>query len=557
MRNSLRRFIPLILLFAVFAKGQTIPNENANSKAQEDNASAEHKDALGRSTPRGTVLGFLYAAKDGEYQQASEYLQFSEDERETEGETVARRLHALMDHAFIGRVGPVSDHAEGSTEPGVPRNRERIGSFRIDGSDANVELVRVSGEDAEEIWLFSSQTLAAVPELYTQLEISKVDSRLPNFLVADRVFSTPLWRWIAFLLLIPVSFGLAWLIVYVLRLGQRIWLRWRNHPVVRDIHRSIAAPSTLILTAVFHQIGVMFLGLPLLFRMYYHRFANAVITAGVTWLVFRFVNRWGEWTRTRAHTGSGYRSGAIVLLGQRLLKMLVVIVAIFVVFSIFGFDMTTVIAGLGISGVVVAFAAQKTLENLFGGVSIIGDEVIRVGELCRIEGREGFVEDISLRSTRIRTLERTELSVPNGELASMNVENLSRRDRWLFDDVIELRSNTSPDQLRSLLTEIRDLLEAHPKVDMDPTVSSVRLIGFGESSIKIDIFCHILTKKFTEFRAIREEILLRVMELITEAGTELATPTRILLTTQAQEEFRQPAQLNDESDSRDQPHRAA
>src|SRR5262249_49885783 len=155
---------------------------------------------------------------------------------------------------------------------------------------------------------------------------------LPKFLVSDRLFSTPLWRWIAFLLLIPASFGLAWLIVYLLRLGQRVWLRWRNHPNIQDIHRAVAAPARLILTAVIHQIGVAFLGLPLLFRMYYQRFANAVIVAGVTWLVFRLINRWGEWTRTRTHTSSGYRSDAIVLLGRRLLKMLVVIIAVFVVF---------------------------------------------------------------------------------------------------------------------------------------------------------------------------------------------------------------------------------
>lgn len=537
MKNALCWCTPVLLL-AMVAHSQLISNQDSN--AHHDNPAAEHADGLGRSTPRGAVLGFLHAAKNGEYREASQYLQLSQDDRVSQGESLARQVHALMDHAFVGRVGPVSDNPEGSPETGGPRNRERIGQFRIDDSNANVELVRVSGTDDNAIWLFSSETLAAVPDFYNQLEISNVDSRFPRFLVTHRLLSTPLWRWIAFLLLIPVAYGLAWIVVRASRAGQRVWSRWRDETV----HSSIASPAILILTAVFHQIGVMFLGLPLLFRMYYHRIAGIFIVAGTTWLVFRFVNRWGERTRTRAHTGSGYHSGAIVLLGQRLLKVLAVIVSIFVVFSIFGFNMTTVIAGIGVSGAVVALAAQKTLENLFGGISILGDEVIRVGEVCRIEGRVGFVEDISLRSTRLRTLECTELSVPNGELASKNLENLSRRERWLFEEVIGLRSNTTLDQLRSLLSAIREMLDAHQQVDMDPSVSSVGLLGFGESSINIEISCQLLTNKLTVFRALREEILLSVMNLITQVGTELATPARVLHLTQSQNEVQQRSQLD-------------
>ena len=235
--------MPFILLaFSVVVQSQPVVQQADTT----DKASAEEpSDPLGRSTPRGTVLGFLHAAKSGDYKQAADYLQLSNDERAEEGESIARQLHALVDHAFVGRVGPVSDHREGSSEAGIPRNRERIGEFRLPGSNVSVELVRVSDTGSDEIWLFSSQTLAAVPELFTELEVSKIDSGLPSFLVTERVFSTPLWRWIAFLLLIPLSLGLAWLIVYLLRDGQRIWLRWRHHPIVQDIHQSIAAPSIL------------------------------------------------------------------------------------------------------------------------------------------------------------------------------------------------------------------------------------------------------------------------------------------------------------------------
>src|SRR5579862_3442217 len=153
-----------------------------------------------------------------------------------------------------------------------------------------------------------------------------------------------------------------------------------------------------------------------------------------------------------------------MLLGQRLLSAFLVVVGALAILAIIGFDLTTVLAGLGIGGIAIAFAAQKTLENLFGGISVLADEVIRVGDYCRFGDRTGTVEDISLRSTRVRTDARTELSIPNGALATMNIENFARRDKILFNPVLAIRYETTPDQLRFLLAEVRRLLYAHPKV---------------------------------------------------------------------------------------------
>jgi MscS family membrane protein len=143
------------------------------------------------------------------------------------------------------------------------------------------------------------------------------------------------------------------------------------------------------------------------------------------------------------------------------------------------------------------------------------------------------VEDISLRSTRIRTLDRTELSVPNGQLANMNVENLSRDNKSAFRAKIGLRHQTSPEQLRSLLRELPALLRRHPKVD--PDVARARFVGFGESSLDIEIHCDILTSDFNEFLVIREDLLLQIMDLVTGAGAEFAVPARALYAAQDQD----------------------
>jgi MscS family membrane protein len=533
--KDLLRYCAFLVLSLIVVSGQVRSVAQEADKApapKHDQANAQNEpgDPLGRSTPHGTVVGFLQAAQDGKYKDAAQYLQLSRSERAVKGEQLAEQLHELMDDAFVGRVGTISNRREGSPEAGVPENQQRIGTFHVDDNETNVDLVRVSDASSGEIWLFSSQTVAAVPELFDQLGSDRIEAKMPAFLASRGIFHTPLWRLIVFLLLIPVSYGVAWGVVRLSRAVPRLWLRRRNQPILKDVLASLEAPATLVLTVVVHRIGVYLLGVPVLFRVYYLRFVGVLAIAGLVWAGFRLINRWADQARSRALAGSGDRSGSVVLLGQRILKALLVIVAGLITLSIFGFDVTTAVAGLGIGSLAVAFAAQKTLENLLGGISILGDQVIRVGETCRIGDKQGTVEDISLRSTRIRTLERTELSVPNGQLANMNVENISRSDKSLFRTKIELRRETSPDRLTVLLKEMRALLSDHPEVD--PETARVRFIGFGESSLDIEVFCHILTTQLTEFLAIREDLLLRIMKLVAAAGVEFAFPSRSLYLTQ-------------------------
>ena len=210
------------------------------------------------------------------------------------------------------------------------------------------------------------------------------------------------------------------------------WRGIRKLPQLAD-WRKVSGPVWLVLGVVIHRILVSFLGMPLLHRHYYFMTARVVFIIGLGWLALaRSFPRHGSPARSRhcaRHTGTG----SLVLLGQRVAKALVVIAAGLAVLGVLGFNLTTALAGLGIGGLAIGFGAQKTIENLFGGISLLGDEVIRVGDTCNFNGRVGTIEDISLRSTRIRTVERTELSIPNGALATMNIENLSRRDKFLFN----------------------------------------------------------------------------------------------------------------------------
>jgi MscS family membrane protein len=228
--------------------------------------------------------------------------------------------------------------------------------------------------------------------------------------------------------------------------------------------------------------------------------------------------------RWRMHAVSAGRVGTetLMVLGERLIKALVLIVAALAILGRIGFNLTTVLAGLGIGGIAIAFAAQKTLENLFGGISVLADEVIRVGDFCRFGDRVGTVEDISLRSTRVRTPDRTELSIPNGTLATMNVENFTRRDKILFNPNLSIRHDTTPDQLRYLLAELRRMLYEHPKIEHES--ARIRFATIDTSALSLEIFSYILTRDFAEFTAIREDVLLRMLEIVEKSGTGLGFP---------------------------------
>jgi MscS family membrane protein len=189
--------------------------------------------------------------------------------------------------------------------------------------------------------------------------------------------------------------------------------------------------------------------------------------------------------------------------------------------------MSTALAGLGIGGLAIGFGAQQTIANLFGGVSVLGDEVIRVGDVCRFGDRSGTVEDIGLRSTRVRTEERTLLAIPNGTVASINVENLSRRDKILFTTKLGLKSDSKPDHVRYVLAEVRQLLATHPQVE-SKTIR-VRLTDVAGASLTIEVFSYVLTREYNEYAAVREDLLLRMMDIVEESGSSLASPQTLYL----------------------------
>ncbi|MGB7600868.1 MAG: mechanosensitive ion channel family protein, partial [Candidatus Sulfotelmatobacter sp.] len=486
-------------------------------------ASKTQADALGRETPYGTVFGFLEAAQSGNYAIAAQYLQMSSARRQTEGEALAQKLQAVMNAAFAGNLKPSRD-PEGAPQEGVSPDRQELGTMSSGDAEAELELVRVSDPNAGRIWLIASDTLAKIPDLYDQVEARQVETRLPKWVVRHQFAGMPLWQWFALFLLIPIAGALAWVLLVILQIPIRWWARRHGHAELES--RSVSGPAWLLLGTLIHRILATYLDIPLLQRHYYSQVTAVAVIIGTNWILWRVV-RWSlRGVRNRALARGHEGTGSLMLLGERLVKAFIFLMAVFLIFGVLGFNLNTALAGLGIGTLAVGFGAQQTIANLFGGVSVLGDEVIRVGDVCTFGDRTGTVEDIGLRSTRVRTDARTLLAIPNGTVATINVENLSRRDKILFKTVLGFHTDTSEQQLHSALSEIRRILSDHPKIET--RTIRVRLTELTASALNVELFCYVMTREFNEFAAVREELLLSIMNLVEDSGTSLASSSQTL-----------------------------
>jgi MscS family membrane protein len=189
-----------------------------------------------------------------------------------------------------------------------------------------------------------------------------------------------------------------------------------------------------------------------------------------------------------------------------------------------GADLVPLLAGLGVGGLAVALAAQKTLANFIGSLILFANKPVKPGDFCRYGDQIGTVEHIGLLSTRIRSLERTIITVPNAAFSEMQLDNFAMRDRRLLRTVLQLRYETSSDQMRYVLAKLRELLLSHPKVTPDP--ARVRLVSYGAYSIDIEVFAYLLCQDQDTFLAIQEDVLLRMRTIIEGAGTGFAFPSQ-------------------------------
>jgi len=481
---------------------------------------------LDPATPRGAMLAFLEAGRAGVWERAAELLDLSRipaAERGELGPELARKLQIVLDQTLWVNVDALSADPEGASGDGLPADLDRVGTIQTARGEVPI-LLRRGVAEGERIWRIAPSTVAHVPELYEEFGFGALGEVLPDTFFVVRVFEVQLWQWIGLLLVAFLAWLLSWAVARAL-LGALRSLVARSEVSVDDrLLEAVAGPARLVLFVAIFSVGARPLGLAVPVHEMLVGIEKALAVVAATWFLLRGVDVAGDLVRERLERRGQAPAVQFVPLGRKAVKVVLVVFAALAALDTFGFNVTTLVAGLGIGGLAVALAAQKTVENLFGGVTVLADRPVQVGDFFRWRDQVGTVEEIGLRSTRIRTLDRTLVSIPNAEFSTIQLENFAKRDTIRLYTVFGVRYETTPDQLRFLLAEIRRLLLAHPRITDDP--ARVRFVGFGAYSLDLEIFAYVQTTDWNEFLQVREDVFLRVMDLVERAGTGFAFPSQ-------------------------------
>jgi len=513
-------FLTLLIPLMVNPVAAQLPSA-ATSKSEKSEQQLP-EDPLGRSTPYGTLRSFVIATQRGDYALAARYLDTSK--RGTEAEELAKELKIVLDRGLTENIEKsLSRNPEGDLQDELRAGRDLLGIVKTPSGTLNIYLDLIQRPGKIPIWLFSSETLALVPEAAKRTVYFDLEKYFPRPLVQIKIFSFPLYQWIAFILGLAIALGLGTLVTRALVPLLRLSLLRLTGKDDEQTLASIKAPIRLILIAVVFGFFSAF-SLSLYNREVWARLGSILVVIAFSWLLILCSSILFKAYESRLRYSQ--KTGKVAMWGlfSRLFKILVVVVAALWLLKSSGVNLTAILTGLGVGGIAVALAAQKTLENLFGGIMIITDEPIGVGDFCRIDDQMGHIEDIGLRSTRLRTLSRTVVAIPNGQLAAINIENFSKKDKFWLRHLVGLRYETSANQLRYVLAEIRKMLYAHPKVYNDG--ARIRFVGFGSFSLDLELFAYIIATEMPEFLAIQEDLFLRIMDIVANSGTSIAFPSQ-------------------------------
>lgn len=526
------------------------------------------------SSPRATMRSFIALTEEA-VRRGSAYLEAPSPATQKDALVIGDRAVRLFDLRTIPPVNrrevaadtfyllwEVLDRLELPDISGIPdvtlqvKGGEQVqlpSSWRIPHTD--IAIARIEDGPRAGEYLFSADTVKSAPYFYEAVKglpyqrphsmgdvvrLARIDTgwmiplrwveALPDWANA-MVLGEVVWKAFALLLL----FGLASLLVTVV-------VRWsrRGSPDARQLRaylRRIAAPAIIAAVAQLlyyfgtFQINPSGVGQEALdFAV---EIAQGIALVWGLWLVFGWV---AEAIIGSPRIADESLDAHLIRLAARVLGILVIAALGFRVAEAIGVPVYGLVAGAGVGGIAVALAAKSTLENFMGALNLFADRPVRVGDLCRYDPDQsgewravGTVESIGLRSTKIRKLDRSLLTIPNAEFAQRDILNLSACDRFLLTATLGLRYETTDDQLRFLLAELRELLHAHPMtVHTTGDPLRVRFVGFGDYSLNVSIRAYTKASSYDEFLAIKEDIFLRIIKIVAQAGTGFAFPSRTL-----------------------------
>lgn len=493
-------------------------------------------DSIGRSTPRGLVEGFLNAVGNENFEKAAQYLELgnmSDRQKSVKGPKLAQDLQTLLDRGgWLSPSAILSSAREGKMDSDDPETdtTDIIGAIQTDTAKIDIVGTRVTDKDGNRIWLISKATLDQLPALLAASAKAGpvINHVLPDFLIDHKWGGAPAGHWIAVVFLLIASYSMAWfLMAGLLALIKKVWKKRCN---VSGVHilDTLRLPLSLYSAVWIFGMSAFFLDISVLVRHHVTQLNIIVAWLAIAIFLWRLIDVFTETAQRRiGNTARFYGFSSILYFFRRLIKIAFGVLVLFIILDNMGIDVTAGLAALGIGGIALALGAQKTLENFIGSLAIVIDQPVHIGDYCKIGAVAGTVEDIGMRSTRLRTNDRTLVTIPNGDLSNQTIENYARRNRFLISKKFSLRYDTKSAQVRKVVQRITEILKNEEAISDDKL--PVRFIGFNPDGLLMEIFCYVNVTDNNEFLRVQEDLMLKILDAVEETGAFFAIPSQTFL----------------------------
>jgi len=381
-------------------------------------------------------------------------------------------------------------------------------------------MQKVPRGDGVFIWKISNATVSRIPELYETYGYPEVIEDLRNNLPNVSFLGYALFKWVILLTLSILVYG----VVFLLALAIRLTLGDPDKLSHKKLFRFLLLPFGIWVVAMTANSVVTWLGKSNAIEAW-QRVTPVPILLTV-WVMYAGMNLIRDLYSDYLH-GLG-REGSMVLLhpAANAIKILIAIGAILIYLDKFGVNIATVLAGLGIGGIAIALALQRPLEDIFGAITLFTQQPVRVGDFCQVGEYTGTIEEIGLRMTNLRTLANTVVAIPNSKLAREPIDNISARKNILYQPTLRLGYDTSAEQIQQILEGIRDLFTSHERIVQG--THRVRLKEIADDALLVEVWGFLNTTVWTEYLELAEELNLRILEIVAQAGTTLSLPARSL-----------------------------
>ena len=492
--------------------------------------SAGPVDEYHRGNPRSSVSEYFKATRGGDFERAANYLDLRNLPRwmdAGQGPDLARQLKIVLDRAIIVDPELISADPNGNREDGLHPALESIGRIKQKYSDRSVDILLqlVPREDGIHIWKFSNRTVAEIPSLYSQFGYRPFEEKFSKIFPDITFLGWQLWQWFVFL----VCAIIAALVARALTWFSRTLLRFRDTRMRRQTARFVVGPLRVVLFFIVLYFGVQMIGPSSTIRSIIH--AGTFWTIAVAWALVRLVDLLVYWWTERLEEGEKESARILLRPVKNVVVVLIILIAALVWLSNVGFNVSALLAGLGVGGIAVALAAQDTLKNFFASIMILLDKPYRIGHRILVKGHDGVVEEIGLRSTKIRLLTGHQTTVPNDQMANSDIENIGRRPHIRRLTNITITYDTPPEKIEKAIDIIKQLLDNHQ--GMDPAFPPrVFFNEFNPASLNILVIYWYHPADYWSFQEFGQQINLQIMREFEKEGIKFAFPTTTTYLTQ-------------------------